>query len=106
MDKTAALIQNLAAFKKRLAKTMDVEKMILFGSHARRQAGQSSDVDLILVSNDFESQRFRFRPLQLYKYWSLRLPVDFLCYTPKEFEERSRRITIVREALSHGIEIA
>jgi len=31
--------------------------------------------------------------------------VDLLCYTPEEFEEREREISIVREALKHGVEL-
>jgi len=31
--------------------------------------------------------------------------VGLLCYTREEFEERKREISIVREALKHGVEL-
>jgi len=34
-----------------------------------------------------------------------RYPVDFLCYTPEEFEKLRKRISIVSVALKTGIEI-
>jgi len=41
----------------------------------------------------------------MYDYWELDLPVDFLCYTPKEFDKLKNKITIVKEAVENGIEI-
>jgi hypothetical protein len=41
----------------------------------------------------------------MYDYWELRYPVDFLCYTPKEFEREKKKVSIVSEALREGIEI-
>ena len=41
----------------------------------------------------------------MYDYWNLNYPVDFLCYTPKEFNKLKNQITIVREAVRDGIEI-
>jgi len=32
-------------------------------------------------------------------------PVDFLCYTPEEFEEKRKEISIVRQALKEGVVI-
>ncbi|MBI4162449.1 MAG: hypothetical protein HY513_02100 [Candidatus Aenigmarchaeota archaeon] len=38
-------------------------------------------------------------------YWSLRYPVDFLCYSPDEFEKQRKKITIVKQVVDEGIEI-
>jgi len=32
-------------------------------------------------------------------------PVDFLCYTPEEFEEKRKEISIVRLAIKEGVVI-
>jgi len=40
----------------------------------------------------------------MYDYWNLDLPVDFLCYTPKEFNKLKKQISIVKEAIENGIE--
>jgi len=41
----------------------------------------------------------------LHLAWDLGMPVDFLCYTPEEFAELSKRPSIVREALREGIPV-
>ena len=105
MDKKKSLMRSLRIFKKNLGKNMTVDKMILFGSQATGKTHKWSDVDLILVSKKFRKMNFFERGAKLYNYWSVRRPVDFLCYTPEEFARKSKGITIVREALKHGIEV-
>jgi len=105
MDKKKSLIQELKIFKKNVDKDIQIDKLILFGSSATGKTHAWSDVDLILVSEKFRKMNFFERGAKLYNYWSIKRPVDFLCYTPKEFAKKSKGITIVREALKHGIEV-
>ena len=105
MDKTQNLIKNLINFKSKVDKDMPLEKLILFGSSAKGKTHKWSDIDLIVVSKTFESMNFFERGAKMYDYWKLKKPVDFLCYTPKEFNKLKTRITIVREAIREGIEI-
>ena len=87
-------------------KDFPVQRVILFGSRATSgKTHKDSDIDLIIVSNKFEKINSIKRASLMYNYWTLKLPVDFLCYTKKEFDERKNRITIVREAVLNGIEI-
>ena len=79
--------------------------MILFGSYARGKTHRFSDVDLIVVSPRFRRKNIAERASPLYLEWDLDLPVDFLCYTPEEFETLSKRPSLVREALEEGIKI-
>lgn len=90
-------------FVKRLGLDFDIKKVILFGSRATKEYGEESDVDLIIVSNDFNNMDFFERAAKMYDYWKLDLPVDFICYTKKEFEKLKKRISIVKEALTNGI---
>ena len=48
---------------------------------------------------------FLERGEKMYDYWTLDIPVDFLCYTPEEFNKLKKRISIVKEAVSNGIAI-
>ena len=105
MDKKKSIIKNLKIFKLNLNKEIPIEKMIFFGSRIKGKYNRDSDVDLILVSNKFKNKRFRFRPLGFHNYWNLKYPVDFLCYTPQEFNKLKKQVTIVREAVREGIEI-
>ncbi len=103
MDKKRTeIIKKIRAFLKKQA----VEKAILFGSYARGEAKEDSDIDLILVSKEFEGKSALKRPVPFYIEWDLGYPVDFLCYTPKEFNDLRKQVSIVSQALKEGIEIA
>lgn len=82
-----------------------IERAIVFGSVARGDAGKYSDVDIILVSKEFEGKSALKRPVAFYLEWRIGRPVDFLCYTPEEFNSLKKKATIVREAVNEGIEI-
>lgn len=87
----------------RLSKRVKIDKVIIFGSRARGNEDEESDVDLIIISTDFKGKKFRERALSFYKYCDMDFPVDFICFTPEEFEEMKNRATIVKEALEEGI---
>jgi hypothetical protein len=80
--------------------------MILFGSRARGTPHRYSDVDLIIVSPKFRRKNIVDRASPLYLEWEPDLPVDFLCYTPEEFDKLSQRGGLVREALREGVIIS
>jgi predicted nucleotidyltransferase len=103
MDKEQ-LIDCLRKSKEKLVKEKNVELVILFGSYAEGRAKKDSDVDLIIVGKEFMGKKYG-RARGLRKYFDINLPLDLLCYTPKEFAEKTKGITIVREALKHGIEV-
>lgn len=103
MDKKK-LLESLKQSKEKLSKEKNVERIILFGSRARGRFKKDSDVDLMIVSSQFKGMKYG-RAIGLRKYFNLDLPMDFLCYTPAEFSKKSKRITIAREALKHGIEV-
>ena len=99
------IIKQLNEFKVRLAKDFPIEKIILFGSRATGKQHKDSDIDLIIVSKKFRKLNFIERSSKMYDYWDISYPVDFLCFTPEEFDKRSRMITIVREAVKEGVVI-
>jgi len=104
MDKRK-YINNLKEFKRNLSKKIDINKIILFGSRAYGKPNRWSDFDLMIISKNFRRKKFRYRSLGFYKYWNLDYPVDFICYTPEEFNRLKKQITIVKEAVENGIEI-
>ena len=105
MGKKEDLIKDLRRFKAFVNKDLAVEKVIFFGSRASGKPNKNSDVDLIIVSDRFTKMNPISRASKMYDYWEIGLPVDFLCYTKREFNQRKNRITIVREAVLNGIEI-
>jgi len=105
MDKKKSIIKKLKMFKAALNEEIPIEKMVFFGSRVGRKYSRWSDIDLVIVSKKFRNKKFRYRPLGFYKYWDLDYPVDFLCYTPEEFNRFKNQITIVNEAIKKGIKI-
>lgn len=99
------VVKELEKFKQKLVKHLTVQKMILFGSTARGQAGKNSDIDLIFVSPEFKGVSPLKRAYAVSKHWDLDYPKDFLCYTQEEFKRMKTLSIVVREALKEGIEI-
>ena len=104
MDREAVRVIN--DFVKKIKKKFSINKVIFFGSRANDEYLKSSDIDLVIVSDDFEGIDFSKRISMIYNYWDFKYAVDFLCYTKKEFEKFSKMITIAREALRKGIIIS
>ncbi len=100
------LISKLREFALTVSERIDITKMIFFGSMATGESHKDSDIDLIIVSQSFRRVSFWKRAMALYDYWDLDYPVDFICFTPEEFENKTRGVTIVSEAVKEGIEIA
>ncbi|MFB6193493.1 MAG: nucleotidyltransferase domain-containing protein [Halobaculum sp.] len=86
-----------------------VERAIVFGSVARGDHDESSDVDVVLVSADFEgvpgAERGRpFRDAWDYEEFGA---VDFLPYTPAEYDRhRDRTDSLVDTAETNGVRLA
>lgn len=86
----------------RIVRRFRPERVILFGSHARGDAGPESDVDLLVVM-EVEGSR-RQKQLEVRReVHDVRGPKDVLVTTPEEFEWR-RRVpgTVERSAALEG----
>ncbi len=66
------------------------ERVYLYGSYARGQAQEGSDIDLIVVSRDFSSLNLRER-LEILGVAAARIlkPIQALGYTPEEITAKS-----------------
>lgn len=78
-------------------------KILLFGSRVRGEAREESDIDVIIVSDYFRGVKFVRRMALVLKKVSFPRHVDYICYTPEEFEQVKESSTIVEAALSEGI---
>lgn len=81
------------------------EMILLFGSRARGDNLKESDIDLLLVSKEFEGVPFIERMALAYGMWDKKEDLEQICYTPSELGEMSERIGIVQSALKEGINI-
>lgn len=88
---------------------VELAEVIVFGSRARGDHRPGSDVDVLIVSPDFQGVKSYKRPKQFYRGWDYdELPdPEFICLTPSEFEERRQKQPhIVRTAVDEGISVA
>ena len=96
------LIEEIRAFMRRAR----VGEVWLYGSWARGDQREWSDVDLMLISPRFRGVRFIDRLSALYDHWELLNPyAELLAYTPEEFERARGGLGIEREAARTGIRI-
>ena len=102
MGKKEIDLNKVERFLRRVSKKYRLKKAVVFGSSVRGEFGEISDIDLIIISDEFEGISPLKRPVKLYLEWDLDYPVDFICYSTKEFEELRKRPSLVREALKEG----
>jgi predicted nucleotidyltransferase len=99
------LLSRLKAFRRKVSGKFPVERMIFFGSRVRGDHLESSDVDLVIVSDAFGSLSFPRRLMALELLWTERLPLGPFPYTAAEFKRLSSQSYVLKEALRNGIEI-
>lgn len=88
MDKKAVL-RILADFRRALEdKGLRINKMILFGSYALNTYKEGSDIDVIVISEDFKSKNYWERidilSEAIYKVFE---PIEAIALTPEEWEK-------------------
>lgn len=101
-ETTAEVLRRLKSLKRRLARHIRVDRMILFGSRARGDWLLTSDADLMVVSPDFEGRRFVDRSADVLRHWRGRVDLEVFCYTPEEIASRRDEIGIIAQALTQG----
>ena len=90
----------LMRIARRIIKKFRPEQIILFGSHARGQAGPSSDVDLLVVMPVVGSTREKSIEIQL-ALSDLRIPIDIIVTRPEDFSWRKDVIGTIEWPAAH-----
>lgn len=99
---TAAEVERvLKEMVRRIVEGFDPEKIILFGSQARGDAGPDSDIDLLVV---METESKREATLQIgVALNAMGVPKDVIVVTPDEFDRRKGIVgTIAYPAYHEG----
>ncbi|HEV8578553.1 MAG TPA: nucleotidyltransferase domain-containing protein [Thermoanaerobaculia bacterium] len=87
---------------RRIVSRFRPERIILFGSHARGDAGPDSDVDLLVVMPVQGSKREMAVEIGVALH-DIRVPKDIIVTTPEAFESRKEVVgTIERPAARQG----
>lgn len=79
-----------------------IQDAILFGSYASGRANQWSDIDLALVSNEFEGVRFRDKNRIRKITISVSTDLEVLPFNPRDFTPNN---PLVKEILDTGIRV-
>lgn len=103
-----SIIQRTSAAARSIARSHDLtlDRIIVYGSHVDATADERSDIDLVLVSPDWEGVDYYARPEPFLIEWPRdELPTpDIIPVTPAEFKQRSQEDTdIVQTAVETGI---
>ncbi len=87
ISRSEKLLEKINWFVEKIASRMNIKKVYLFGSVARNDFNEGSDIDLAIIG-DFE-ERFLDRSDKILEMTDL--PIEPLCYTEKEFEDMRRK---------------
>lgn len=85
-----------------------IKEVVIFGSRIKGDYLENSDLDLILISDDFEGLSFTDRITNIYRYydnWTADFPLEILCYTQEEFNRKKKLPGIVRDASRNGLHL-
>jgi predicted nucleotidyltransferase len=100
--KTVDIDRAIGRMVGRIVRQFRPERVILFGSHARGEAGPDSDVDLLVVMPVAGSRRDKAVEIGVALH-DIRVPKDIIVTTPEDFEWRKEIVgTIERPATQEG----
>ena len=82
---------------------LKVTRIVLFGSQARGNSTKESDIDVVIVSEDFEGKNiferaFLTKDAEIRTIKKYMVPLDIITLTPKEWKgERSLIVSYAKE---------
>ncbi len=89
----------------KLVEEFKPEKVIMFGSRVKGTPEKDSDIDVIVISSYFENIPFLRRMPLVLKKAPFPKHVDYICYTPEEYERIKDESSIIADALENSMEI-
>jgi len=95
----------LARFLLKLRKLLHVEEVYVFGSRVYGTPLEDSDLDLMVVSEEFGKRNYVENLILLTGLWDGSFTLEMFPYTPSQIREYRERKTVVAEALTKGIKI-
>jgi hypothetical protein len=101
------IYQVISEYKRRLQSLgIKVKKTFLYGSHAVGKAREDSDIDLLVVSDDFESMDIWERLCLLGRArMGIKRPMEIIGLTEEELESEDSGSFIGDEVKSKGVEV-
>ncbi len=107
-DIPTRVLNNIRKLISELSRRFRIVEVYLFGSYAKGTWIKTSDVDLIIVSPDFEGVPYLKRLDIIYKIeWDLGITpfIEVIPLTPDEFKRRIEESSVLRDARKYWIKI-
>ena len=93
----------IQAIAQLIAEHFNPEQVILFGSHARGEVGEHSDVDLLVVLHDAAGQLRRGNPIRRAIAECFVLPIDVIIRSPEVLAaQRNDPYSFIHKVLKEG----
>ncbi|MHA1144769.1 MAG: nucleotidyltransferase domain-containing protein [Candidatus Helarchaeota archaeon] len=89
-----------------IKKRLKPDKIILFGSRVKGEAMEGSDIDVIIISDEFKGIPFVLRMSMVLKLINFPKHVDIICYTPDEFHRMKDKSSLLIDALEKNMIIS
>jgi len=96
----------LNRFAEQLRENYGPVEIYLFGSFAKGDWLEDSDIDIIVVSEKFKGKPMPERVNSIRKLAPENLAFEILAYTPKELKEALTRSVVIQDASAHWKKIA
>jgi predicted nucleotidyltransferase len=97
--------RELVRFLKRLKRELGVVEVYVSGSRVYGNPLLESDLDMIVISEEFGKRCFTENMELLSRMWDGSFTVKMFPYTPEQHRKYAERKTVVSEALRKGIRI-
>ena len=97
--------RELIKFLNLLKREFGVREVYLFGSRVYGIPLVDSDLDILVVSEEFGKRSFIENMELLYKLWDGSFSIEIFPYTPSQLKKYRGRKVVVTEALEKGVRI-
>jgi len=98
-------LRMVRAYLAELSGRIEVQEAYLFGSIARGDSLDVSDIDLLVVSPSVRGLRRDERISLAYRAWRFSKAADIFLLTPEEFERALKHSVVLRDARRYWIKV-
>ena len=98
-------LRMVRAYLAELSKRIEVREAYLFGSIARGDSLDVSDIDLLVVSPSVRGLSRDERISLAYRAWRFKRAADIILLTPEEFRRALERSVVLKDASRYWIKV-